>query len=262
MSGRPAYGSFRGGGRLRNDREDRVEPVGEQRCRAALCADQQAGDLVGRADQQVPDDRLIGDPGGREGQRDAERHHPRRKARHRQGRAAGQQADRIEGNVERERGGQRLAEHGVRTEQAAEGERRRLAAHAVDDAQRLGDARRAAVAECRASAHSAASRYMPSPSESSPGHGARVSSGYQCAGSSPTLARIASSRRTVASRPGQDRQQLRHSGQVQPHDDAVVGVANEEAAAVRRQRADQVQLVRRKAEARAIILRLRLRRSA
>ena len=52
----------------------------------------------------------------------------------------------------------------------------------------------------------------------------------------------------------QDRQQVRHSGEVETNDDDVVGLTDQEAAAVRRQRADQVQLVRGEAEARAIML--------
>src|SRR5205085_10615839 len=66
----------------------------------------------------------------------------------------------------------------------------------------IGDARGPVGTEGWALAHSAASRQKSSsPLGGDPGHGERVSRGYQAAGSSPTEARSSSSLRTLDSRP-------------------------------------------------------------
>src|SRR5207302_249545 len=52
----------------------------------------------------------------------------------------------------------------------------------------------------------------------------------------------------------QDGQQVRHAVKIKPDDDRAVSLADQEAAAVRRQAADELELLRAKAEAFAIML--------
>src|SRR5206468_519151 len=58
--------------------------------------------------------------------------------------------------------------------------------------------------------------------------------------------------------PREDRQHVGHAVQIEPDDDRAVALPDQEAAAVRRQRADELELLHAKAEAFAIMLLARL----
>ena len=107
--------------------------------------------------------------------------------------------------------------------------------------------------------HSAASSQKSSLAGASGPFGARSAADTNCAGSSPTEVRSSSRRRTLDFAAGQDRQHIGHSVKIQPDDNRAVRLADEEAAAVRRQAADELEFLRAKAEAFAIMLFARLR---